>query len=95
MARFHKDQKVVCIRPNAPYRSRVSGKSYGMMGPKFNEIVTVSGYSIHYPDSIFLVEHSTVPEGFKLPNCYLEKYFEPLADITEIHEILQSEDIEV
>lgn len=79
--RFKIGQEVVCIKKG-------SWSTIGFNGPKFNEIVTVSGYNVHYAWGIILKEYPYA-QGFD------ESKFEPVLDIKELVEILQSEPIEI
>lgn len=92
--RFKRGQQVVCIREGS--REYVQGvDNYGGTGvglrPGFNEVVTVAGYSRLHRNCIMLYEYDYVPPGCDWPNCFSAKAFAPLADITEIHEILSAE----
>lgn len=63
--------------------------------PEPNEIVTVHSYAEFFPDSIVLVEYYIVPPGHTEPQCYKERMFEPLADISELTELLKTETVEI
>lgn len=79
--RFKVGQEVVCTKRDE--------WTPGPLGPKFNEVVTVIGYNPHYPWGAVLSEYSTIYWGFH------EMWFEPLADISELVEILNEETITV
>lgn len=94
MSRFRIGQKVVCRYPGK--RRIISGtnnygdKMYGLV-PGFNEIVTVIGYSPVHVNSIMLVEYSDFVPPQTVPNCFEDRAFEPLADITELTSILEAQ----
>lgn len=84
MKRFQKGQRVVCTHP--------TGMWLGVFpGPKYGEIVTVLKYSVLHPDCIELVEYNYSNVGNHLPDCYVQWFFEPLADISSLVESLESE----
>lgn len=93
MARFKLGQKVVCITNTDSWWCDVR-KIYTDLYPRYNEVYTVAGYSdefdSHYGYGIFLEEIGMSPEL-----NFGENNFEPLADISELTEILQKEEIEV
>lgn len=57
-------------------------------GPKQNEIVTVYCYSANAPNMIVLNEYLNAKDGL---HGYDEQWFEPLADISELKEILEQQ----
>lgn len=93
MARFKVGQQVVCVRPgNGLWRGMDTlGLTIESSGPAYNDIVTVSDTPSLFPDAIGLVEYPDIPEGCTLPNVFACKWFEPLADITELKQILESQ----
>lgn len=97
MARFKPGQKVVCIRKAGKiWRGYDSdGNPCSNVGPEFNEIVTVSKSPSLWDDAMTLEEYQHVPPGQTLPCAYAQQYFEPLMDITELTEILESQPAEV
>lgn len=61
-------------------------------GPKYNEIVTISGY---YDNCVHLSEYNICENGYFGINSYYEYNFEPLMDITELTEILEHQTQEI
>lgn len=93
MSRFKIGQQVVCIREGSrEYVQAVD--NYGGSGvglrPGFNEVVTVAGYSKLHRNCITLFEYNHIPVGCDWPNCFSEKAFAPLMDITELLEVLEA-----
>lgn len=82
--RFKPGQKVVC-RKEDTWISIITGKV--ATGPKFNEVCTVDHYDEHTRGFVALSEfpEATAPFTGKTFN---EKWFEPLADISELTELL-------
>lgn len=82
MNRFKIGQKVVCIKEGEWRPSKDSPVDSPVNGPKYGDICTVELYREDIPTSIFIVGYTS---SFK------EYRFEPLMDITELVEVLQSE----
>lgn len=82
MQRFKQGQQVVCTHP--------TGMWLGVFpGPKMNDIVTVSKYSTIHKSSIELVEYNYSNLGYLIPDAYIQIWFEPIADINELTQILE------
>lgn len=79
--RFKIGQKIICMK-KTPWRIPISG-NVGH-GPLHLEEVTVSGYNPIYPTGVILREYPMNSQGYE------EHNFEPLMDITELTEILES-----
>lgn len=86
--RFEPGKKVVCINKN----------SWPLgFGPDFNEIVTVQHYGIFKlpfnPHTHWLAfeEYQELDQSDGLRIGYAAKYFRPIADISELTAILESE----
>ena len=84
MARFKPRQQVVCVKKNWV---DINGKR-GAPGPKYNEIVTVEKYDDE--PYMFLIEHKHINYKGQV-HTYNENCFEPLADISELEELLKAE----
>lgn len=92
--RFKVGQEVVCVVPcNGWYKitgltwlQKLGLKSKKVRGPGKNEIVTVAGYAT--PDQIILAEYLYF-DGVTI--SYIEGAFEPIADISELEEILEQD----
>ena len=94
MARFKLNQKIVCVKETAWVISEQSHvknfKPSQTWGPKYGDIVTVSGFE--FQNSITLLEWP-FSEGGR-PASFNENRFAPLMDISELTAILESEPIE-
>lgn len=94
MKRFKTGQQVVAARPFKVHKCRDENGTYFKVTvpiPKLHEIVTVKKYSTVHPNHIELVEYQACPNGFALPMCFDQGYFEPLMDISELTEILEQQ----
>lgn len=92
--RFKIGQQIVCVKPgNGVWHGvTIDGKIVSAIGPKYNEIVTCSGYGIRDNSLITLFEYPDPPYlGYDNPAAFVIHWFEPLLDITEIKSILQQE----
>ncbi|HEY3429293.1 MAG TPA: hypothetical protein VGK39_01370 [Cyclobacteriaceae bacterium] len=87
MARFNPGQDIVCVYDEwfAQNGCNIGSRVFGRM-PKKNEIVTVERYV--RPNHMYLVGFNTDLGGGRL--CFEDDCFEPLMDITELTEILES-----
>lgn len=81
MSRFKPGQKIVCCK--------VGLWTDCFRGPEFNEIVTLSCYVPDDPEYIRLVEYYIDIDNNGL--AFIERAFEPLAEISELTSILESE----
>lgn len=88
--RFMKDDKLVCIQEGM-WDNPIAGKND--YGPKYGDLVTVTGIDYEDPEYIFLLEWPTFRNGQRC--SWHEKHFAPLQDISELTEILKHETIEV
>lgn len=90
--RFKPGQRVVCTRKgNHNWSGRDNnGVPFSSVGPAFNEEVTVKESGTTHENCIVLWEYLITPPGHTMPQCFSEKHFAPLADITEIHELLSA-----
>lgn len=79
--RFKPGEQVVCVNNAVP-------NPISLM-PKVGEVVTIKGYCPVFKGNIDLVEYPVDKRG--VLQSTPEWRFEPLADITEIHEILSAE----
>jgi hypothetical protein len=88
MQRFKPGQKIICTHPTGLWLGVIPG-------PFPRDVVTVSKYSVVHPGCIELEEypHSRAGKGYELPDGFSQMWFEPLADINEITEILQREEV--
>ena len=92
--RFNIGQKVVCVTTKTgPVKAtdKNGNSTLSTYYPKYGEIVTVIAYSRYHKNHIELSEYSLIPSGMDYPNCYRENYFEPLMEISELTEILESQ----
>lgn len=88
MQLFQKGQKVICTHP--------TGMWLGVFpGPKNGELVTISKYSDIHKSYVELVEYNFSNVGNDLPDCYAQSWFKPLADISELTEILNAQPAEI
>lgn len=85
--RFEPGQQIVCVRPNAPYKCLNTG-IITVFGPKYNEIVTVSGY--FSVDRLILAEYSDIDPSVGLTATFREVYFEPLVSDSVLARELES-----
>lgn len=86
--RFKIGQEVICIANSRGYWVDRNDPNNNFIGPKKDEIVTVEGYT--NGPYIFFEEYQELDHhGHR--NCFNEIQFAPLADISELKEILESE----
>lgn len=98
--RFKKGQQVVCAvngkwifkNTSLSFWRRLFIKLRHGWGPKLNEIVTVAGYS-DCRVYIYLMEYRLREHDAEY--CFNETHFEPLADISELTEILEHQTQEI
>lgn len=82
--RFKKGQEVVCIASGL----WVCGcGALHHKGPKTNEVVTCDGYS-PTGEAIYVSEYPTIADCDGTRNAFKEHLFQPLADISELTELL-------
>lgn len=81
--RFKNGQKIVCIKPDDIIWDNC------FRGPRYNEIVTVHSYHEDGTPYIRLFEYYIDFDGAKL--SFFDIRFEPLAEISELTSILESE----
>lgn len=90
MAKFKEGQQVVCLHDD--WMDTVT-KKCDPYGPRKDQLVTVDFYSDLHPEYCCFVEYEALDsDGDK--NFFHEENFAPVADITELQEILQSETVE-
>lgn len=89
MQKFQPGQQVVCTHPTGMWLGVIPG-------PFAGELVTVDRYSTIHKDCIELKEYpvSRAGKGFELPDAFQQQWFKPLADITELTDILEQEPAE-
>lgn len=88
MRLFQNGQKVVCVHPTGMWLGVFPGPFYG-------DIVTVDRYSEIHKSSIELKEYPVSFVGNDLPDAYAQVWFKPLADISELTEILEQQPQEI
>jgi hypothetical protein len=88
MRRFQPGQRVVCTHPTEKW-STTELPGLIAPGPKYGDIVTVREYSWIHEGFIVLEEYPLSCSGNELPDCYHQKWFEPLMDINELTESIK------
>jgi len=86
MQRFQKGQQVICTHPTGMWLGVIPGPFKG-------DIVTIVKYSSIHGDSIELEEYPVSRTGRTMPECFTQVWFEPVADINELTEVLERENI--
>jgi hypothetical protein len=87
--KFKPGQKVVCIH-KGDWRGLIYGSIDNGFKPKFNEEVTIHGYGkLNGLTGVSLIEYPI--NSYGSPQMFLEKWFVPLMDISELTEILNHE----
>lgn len=87
--RFKIGQEVVCTCPAEDWTQLGSNAKPKAPMPKRDEIVTIERYS-NVPGYIVLIEYNYYSEsGGRV--CFEEDNFEPLANISELQEILEQQ----
>lgn len=88
--RFKIGQEVVCVRDadwtNSTTRQKV-------VGPKYNEVVTVAGYASNLPNSIALDEYNITTDIGRY--VYEEHAFEPLVSHDKLMADLKVKELEL
>jgi hypothetical protein len=74
--RFKKGQKVVCVRPTGPFVCNATGLIEDI-GPKFNDIVTVAGYSMAHLGNVYISEYLW-SDRHRRRRSFREYHFEPI-----------------
>jgi hypothetical protein len=83
--RFKPGQEVVCVISPNRWIGSASGRNF--YGPKFGEIVTVSGYSPDNNNYVGFEEYDDLTNGYK--NYYNERAFEPVVSDSELQEAIK------
>lgn len=89
MTRFKTGQQVVCIKEGKYFNHKY--QVYHSTGPKYGDIVTVTGYSSNDHEYLFLLEWPTSINN--TATSWKEINFKELMDISELTEILEEKEM--